>query len=32
MSNLHLSLMERMGLDMENFSDSTGKLSGLSLS
>ena len=28
-SNLHLSLMDRMGVEVESFGDSTGRLSGL---
>jgi len=32
MCNLFLSMMDRMGVHMENFGDSTGKLEGLDLS
>jgi hypothetical protein len=28
-SNLHLSLMDRMGVHVESFGDSSGRLSGL---
>jgi len=28
-SNLHLSLMDRMGVQVESFGDSSGRLSGL---
>jgi hypothetical protein len=28
-SNLHLSLMDRMGVNIESFGDSSGRLSGL---
>ena len=28
-SNLHLSLMDRMGVEVENFGDSSGRLPGL---
>ena len=27
--NLHLSLMDRMGVEVESFGDSSGRLSGL---
>jgi hypothetical protein len=29
LSNLHLSLMDRMGVEVDSFGDSTGRLSGL---
>jgi len=32
LANLHLSLMDRMGLEIEHFADSTGRLGGLDLS
>ena len=32
LANLHLSLMDRMGVEIENFADSTGRLGGLDLS
>jgi len=31
-ANLHLSLMDRMGVEIDNFADSTGRLGGLDLS
>lgn len=31
MTNLHLTMMDRMGVHMEHFGDSTGRLSGLDL-
>jgi len=32
LANLHLSLMNRMGVEIDNFADSTGRLGGLDLS
>ena len=31
MCNLHLTLMDRMGVRMEHFGDSTGRLEGIDL-
>jgi hypothetical protein len=31
MCNLHLTMMDRMGVHMEEFGDSTGRLEGLDL-